>query len=342
MARPVWTGVLGFGLVSLPIGLYTATDSHTIRFHQLQRGTADRIRNRRVNERTGDEVDLADIVKGYDTGSEYVIVEPQELDEIAPGRSRSIDVVGFVDLDTVDPVFFDKTYFLGPRGAQYGKVYALLERALAESNKAGIATFVMRGREYLVALKVEEAEGLLTIHTLHWADELRDPHAEVPDLPGKVEATAAEVKMAMQLIDALAMEWEPESFHDTFREKVEALVKAKAAGETVEKAEPPAEPTGAVDLMEALRASVERARSPKDTGEKAASPGARAAGGKKAPAAKKRARSGPAAKGRELMALTKAELYEKAAAAGIPGRSSMNHDQLADALAHTGRDRRKA
>ncbi|MFE9468954.1 Ku protein [Streptomyces virginiae] len=237
----------------------------------------------------------------------------------------------------MDPVFFDKTYFLGPRGAQYGKVYALLERALAESNKAGIATFVMRGREYLVALKAEEAEGLLTLHTLHWADELRDPHAEVPDLPGKVEATAAEVKMAMQLIDALAMEWEPEVFHDSFREKVEALVKAKASGETVEKAEPAAEPTGAVDLMEVLRASVERARSPKDTGDKATSPGSRAAGGKKAPAAKKRARSGPAAKGRELMGLTKAELYEKAAAAGIPGRSSMNHDQLAQALSHPGR-----
>ncbi|WP_052713940.1 Ku protein [Streptomyces katrae] len=234
-------------------------------------------------------------------------------------------------------MFFDKTYFLGPRGVQYGKVYALLERALAESNKAGIATFVMRGRECLVALKAEEAEGLLTLHTLHWADELRDPHAEVPHLPGKVEATAAEVKMAMQLIDALAMEWEPEAFHDSFREKVEALVKAKAAGQTVEKAEPEAEPTGAVDLMEALRASVERAQSPKDTGDKATSPGSRAAGGKKAPAAKKRARSGPAAKGRELMALTKAELYEKAAAAGIPGRSSMNHNQLAEALSHPGR-----
>lgn len=298
MARPVWTGVLGFGLVSLPVGLYTATDSHTIRFHQLQRGTADRIRNRRVNERTGDEVELTDIVKGFDTGGEYVVVEPKELDEIAPGRSRSIDVAGFVDLDTIDPVFFDKTYFLGPRGSQYGKVYALLERALAESNKAGIATFVMRGREYLVALKAEEAEGLLTIHTLHWADELRDPHAEVPDLPGKIEATAAEVKMAMQLIDALAMEWDPESFRDTFREKVEALVKAKAAGETVEKAEPAAKPTGAVDLMEALRASVEQARSPKDTGDKAASPGARAARGEKKPTPKKRARSGQAGQGR--------------------------------------------
>ncbi|MEU6314048.1 hypothetical protein [Streptomyces sp. NPDC047014] len=109
----------------------------------------------------------------------------------------------------------------------------------------------MRGREYLVALKAEEAEGLLTLHTLHWADELRDPHAEVPDLPGKVEATAAAVKMAMRLIDALAMEWEPGALHDSFREKVEVLVKAKASGETVEKAEPAAEPTGAVDLMEA-------------------------------------------------------------------------------------------
>lgn len=119
-------------------------------------------------------------------------------------------------------------------------------------------------------------------------------------------------------------------------------MKAKAAGEAVEKAEPAAEPTGAVDLMEALRASVERARSPKDTGDKAASSGARAARGEKKPAPKKRARSGQAAKGRELMSLTKAELYEKAAAAGLPGRSSMNHDQLADVLAHTGRGRRKA
>ncbi|MFC9704511.1 Ku protein [Streptomyces sp. NPDC056943] len=201
----------------------------------------------------------------------------------------------------------------------YGKVYALLERALAESNRAGIATFVMRGREYLVVLKAEEAEGLLTIHTLHWSDELRDPHAEVPDLPGKVEATVAEVKMAMQLIDALAMEWEPESFHDSFREKVEALVKAEAAGETLEKAEPAAEPTGAIDLMEALRASVERARSPNATGDKPAYPGARAAGGKKAPAAKKRARSGPAPKGREPMALTKGGAVREGGRGRHPG-----------------------
>ncbi|WP_406163220.1 Ku protein [Streptomyces sp. NBC_01005] len=310
----------------MPVALYTATDSHTIRFHQLQRGTADRIRSWRVNERTGDEVDLDEIVKGYDTGSEYVIVEPEELDDIAPGRSKALEVSEFVDLDTVEPVFFDKTYYLGPRGEQYGKVYALLRRALEESNKAGVATFVMRGREYLVALKAED--GLLSLHTLHWADEIRDPHDEVPDLPEKTEPTPAEVKMAHQLVDTLTADWDPEDFHDTFQEKVEALIEAKAAGEAVEKAEPAAQPTGSVDLLEVLRASVERARSPKDTGEKAGA--SDKAGRGKKPAAKKRTKASDIG---SLQSLTKAELYEKATKAGVKGRSSMTHDQLADALA---------
>ncbi|MER6499224.1 Ku protein [Streptomyces sp. NPDC001455] len=325
MANPVWTGVVAFGLVSLPVALYTATDRHTIRFHQIQRGTADRVRSRRVNERTGDAVDLDEIVKGYDTGSEYVIVEPKELDDIAPGRSKAIEVRGFVDLDAVDPIFFDKTYYLGPRGEQYNKIYGLLERALVESNKAGIATFVMHGREYLVALKAEN--DLLTLHTLHWADEIRDPHQEVPDLPGETEPTAAEVKMAHQLIDALTTDWDPEAFHDTFQEKVKALVEAKAARETVEKAEPAAKPTDVVDLVEALRASVERARSLKDTGEKA---GTSHAARVRKPAPQKRAAS--TSKNGSLRSLTKAELYEKATKAGIRGRSAMTHDQLANAL----------
>ncbi|MCX5434659.1 Ku protein (plasmid) [Streptomyces sp. NBC_00257] len=329
MASPIWTGIVSFGLVSLPVALYTATDSHTIRFHQLQRGTADRIRNRRVNERTGDEVELDEIVKGYDTGGEYVIVEPEELDDIAPGRSRALEVSEFVDLDTVEPVFFDKTYYLGPRGEQYGKVYALLQRALEESDKAGIATFVMRGREYLVALKAED--GLLTLHTLHWADEVRDPHEEVPDLPGKAEPTPAEVKMAHQLIDALTADWDPEDFHDTFQEKVEALIEAKAAGEAVEKAEPAAQPTGVVDLVEALRASVEGARSPKGTGEKAGASDKTGRGKKSA--AKKHAKVSDIG---SLRSLTKTELYEKATKAGVKGRSGMTHDQLVDALAKGG------
>ncbi|MFE5862163.1 Ku protein [Streptomyces virginiae] len=322
MARPVWAGNLSFGLVSLPVGLYTATDSHTIHFHQLQRGTSDRIRNRRVNERTGDEVQLEDIVKGYDAGGEYVLVEPNELDEIAPGRSRSL--AGFVDLDEVDPIFFDKTYYLGPRGAEYGKVYSLLEQALEKAGKAGIATFVMRQHEYLVALKAEK--GLLTLHTLHWADEIRDPKKEIDSLPGRAKASDKELQMAEQLIDALTMEWDPGEFHDTFQEKVAAMIEAKRSGETVKKAEPASEPTGVVDLMEALRASVELAGSPKATGGKATASGKTTV---KKHGAKKRIRSAPR---EDLGGLSKADLYKKATAADIHGRSHMTREDLVRAL----------
>ncbi|MFJ7272810.1 Ku protein [Streptomyces sp. NPDC099050] len=119
----------------------------------------------------------------YDTGEEYVLVEPAELDEIAPGRSQTLDITSFVDLDDVEPIFFDKTYYLGPRGKEYAKVYALLQKALSTANRAGVATFVMRGREYLVALKADDAHGILTVHTLHWADEIRDPTRRSPTCP---------------------------------------------------------------------------------------------------------------------------------------------------------------
>lgn len=330
MTRPVWAGVLTFGLVSLPVGLYTATDSHTIRFHQLQRGTSDRVRNRRVNERTGKEVELDEIVKGYDAGEEYVLVEPKELDEIAPGRSQTLEIAGFVELEEVEPIYYDKTYYLGPRGKEYAKIYSLLEQALEQAGKAGIATFVMRQREYLVAVKAEE--GILTLHTLHWADEIRDPRDVIDSLPGRAKASPKELRMAAQLIDAQTMKWDPEAFRDTFRDKVAQLIEAKRAGETVEKAEPAAKSTHTVDLMEALRASVERARSPKDTGEKATAQGARPQGRKRAakPSAKKRVRSEPKKHG--LESLTKSELYEKAAAAAVPGRSTMTREELIKAL----------
>ncbi|MEU6578585.1 Ku protein [Streptomyces sp. NPDC046805] len=306
MARAVWNGALTFGLVSLPVQLFAATDSHTIRFRQLQRGTSDRVRNKRVNERTGDEVPLDEIVKGVDAGDEYVIVEPEELEDIAPGRSRELEITGFVDLEDVEPVFFDKTYYLGPKSEQYEKVYALLEKALERSGKAGIATFVMRNREYLVAVKAEA--GILTLHTLHWADEIRDPHTEIDHLPGRIKLADRELKMAEQLIDSLSMEWDPQEFHDTFQEKVQDLVEAKKKGETVEKSEQPARATNVVDLMDALRASVDRAKSTK--------------GGKRGSAS--------------LDSLTKAELYDLAADADIPGRSSMNREELVAALSRAG------
>ncbi|WP_327364969.1 Ku protein [Streptomyces sp. NBC_01296] len=218
----------------------------------------------------------------------------------------------------------DRSENLGPRGAEYGKVYSLLEQALAKAGKAGIATFVMRQHEYLVALKAEN--GLLTLHTLHWADEIRDPEKEIDSLPGRAKASGKELQMAEQLIDALTMKWDPEQFHDTFQEKVAAMIEAKRSGERVEKAEPAAQPTGVVDLMEALRASVERAGSPKATGGKATASGKAA---EKKPGAKKRIRSAPK---EDLSGLSKADLYKKAAAADIPGRSHMSRDDLMKAL----------
>ncbi len=147
MARAIWTGAINFGLVSIPVGLYSATEDHTVHFHQFQRGTADRIRYQRVNARTGKEVDYADIVKGRDIGGgDFVIVEPEELEAVAPGRSRSIDITSFVCLDEIDPVYFQKTYWIAPGGEQYTRPYALLVEAMARTNRAGIATLSCAAR----------------------------------------------------------------------------------------------------------------------------------------------------------------------------------------------------
>jgi DNA end-binding protein Ku len=259
MARAIWSGALSFGLVSMPIQLYPATQSHAFRFHQIQRGTSDRIRNKRVNERTGDEVPMDEIVKGYEIKEdEYLIVEPEELDEIVPGRSKSLEITGFVDLHQVDPIFFDTTYYIAPRSERYSKVYSLLYEALRESNKAGIATVVMRNREYLVAVKPEGE--VLALHTLHWADEVRDPRRELPNLPENVRLAEQELKTAHQLIDALSIDWDPQEYRDTYQEKVAELLQAKSAGGEVEKGAPPPKSTDVLDLMNALQTSVEQSK----------------------------------------------------------------------------------
>ncbi|GAB7029624.1 Ku protein [Streptomyces sp. NPDC021749] len=318
MARPVWSGALTFGLVTLPVRLYTATDSHTLHFHQIQRGTSDRVRNQRVNERTGEEVAADDIVKGLDAGDTYVLVEPEELADIAPGRSRALEISGFVDLAEVEPVCFDRTYYLGPGGKEYAKVYALLQRALDRSGKAGIATFVLRNPEYLAAVKAED--DVLALHTLHWADEVRDPHREIPDLPARSKPAEKELKTPLQLIEALATGWDPEEYHDTYQERVRRLVEAKSKGETVDKEAEAPESTHVIDLMEVLNASLDTAKGKRKA--------ARAKGGKRrTPPAEKRG-TAPS----DLEQRSKTELYELATEAGIPGRSSMNRGDLIKAL----------
>ncbi len=305
MARAIWTGAISFGLVSIPVGLFSATEDHTIHFHQFERGTSDRIRYQRINERTGKEVEYSDIVKGREVGDgEYVLVETEELADIAPGRSRTIDIETFVDLDEIDPIFFQKTYWLAPTDEAYARPYALLREAMTRTNRAGIATFVMRGKEYLTALR---ADGdVLALETLFFADEIRD-RSDL-DLPGGAKPKGKELDMATGLIEAMSGPWKPEEFRDTYTERVEKLIEDKRKGrEIVTESEPP-EPTAMSDLIAALERSVADAK-----------------GGRKP-------RKEP-----DLSELSKSELAEMAKELDVKGRSSMNRAELEKAVAAQGR-----
>ncbi|MEU6304393.1 Ku protein [Streptomyces chartreusis] len=343
MARAIWTGVITFGMVTIPVGLFTATEDHTLHFHQLQRGTADRIRNRRVNERTGKKVASKDIVKAYEAADgEYIIVEPEELDEIAPGRSQTIDISDFVDLADIEPAYFDRTYYLGPRGKEYTKVYELLRAALAESDKVGIATFVMRGKQYLTALRAEDK--VLVLQTLHWADEVRDPRKELPELPARQAGKGKERDTAVQLIDALSTPWDPARYRDTFQDQVRELVKAKAQGEEIAVAEEAPQGTNVLDLMSVLESSLERAGGTGGTRRKTR----QSESGRKSSAKQSRGKkTSSAAHGRadtkgELRRLNKAELYQQATERNVAGRSKMSRDELVDALAQAGGRKKRA
>ncbi|QMU77409.1 Ku protein [Streptacidiphilus sp. PB12-B1b] len=365
MARPIWTGALSFGLVTVPVRLYSATEDHTTHFRQIQRGTADRVRMRRVNERTGEEVAFDDIVKGYDLGEEqYVIIEPGELEEIAPGRSRVIEVSAFVDLAEVDPIYFSSTYYLAPRGEEFTQIYSLLLEALEDSQRAAVATFVMRGKEYLTTIR--PAGNVLEMHTLHYADEVRDPAVELPELPERTQVDAEQLAAAKQLIDLLSTEWNPAEYRDSFEDRVHELIDAKRAGhEVVTAAEPPGA-TNVIDLMEALRRSLDRAGGPQPAqpanedgngdgggdggGTNGSSNGGARAGTARRPKAAPAAadgRAGHAGSGRgrsreKLSDLTKSELYSKAADLDIPGRSSMTREDLIDVLGKVRAPRKRA
>jgi DNA end-binding protein Ku len=282
MARAIWTGYISFGLVSVPVGLYSATQEHEVDFHQFQRGTSDRIRYKRVNERTGREVDFDKIVKGHETSTgEYVMIEPEELDDIAPGRSRQLEISKFVDLAEIDPMHFQKSYYLAPSDQDNTSSYALLRDALGKTNRAGIASFVMRGKEYLAAIRADGQ--VLVLETLFFADEIRDPKKELGTLPPK-SRNAKQVKMATDLVEAMSGPWRPSAYRDSYTDRVKKLVESKRRGEEVVVTESEPEATNVSDLVEALRASVENARS-------------RRAGTGKEPAKKRTAKKRTAKKG---------------------------------------------
>ena len=260
MAKAIWTGSLSFGLVNVPVGLYSATEDRSIRFNQFRAGTSERIRNKRVSEQTGEEVAYGDIVKGYDLGGgEYVILTPEELSSVAPGPSRTLEVTDFVELSEIDPIYFDKPYFLAPHGKNGDRAYELLREVMAETNKVAIASFVMRDKQYLVAVRPEK--DALVLETLLFADEVRDPAKEIDVLPVEATFEKREIEMAKLLIDSMTTAWKPESYRDTYRERVEELIDQKRQGTVVVSEGPRAEPAPVVDLLAALQASVTAAKS---------------------------------------------------------------------------------
>jgi DNA end-binding protein Ku len=252
----MWSGAISFGLVNVPVKLYSAVNRKTVRFHQLNGKTGTRIAQKRVDPSTGEEVQYEDLVKGYElTKERYVIITPEELEALDPEKSRTIDIEDFVDLADIDPVYYDHPYYLIPdKGA--AKAYGLLLNAMKESGKVAIARVVLRTKENLVAIRPAPGD-VLMMETMIFADEVVPP-GEIDDLPEakELKASERELQMAQQLIDSLSSDFEPEKYHDEYREKVLELIERKAAGEEIAvQPEAPA-PKKVPDLMAALEASL--------------------------------------------------------------------------------------
>ncbi|WP_158542954.1 Ku protein [Phytoactinopolyspora halophila] len=259
MARPVWTGTISFGLVNIGVGLFAATEARGVSFRQFEKGTDQRVRYKRVAEGTDREVDYDDIAKGYETESgDHVVVTQEELASVQPETSHTLAIEDFVALAEIDPIHYQKAYYLAPRGDGQEYPYALLREAMKQTGLAGIATLVMRNKEHLAAIR---ADGdVLVLNTMYFADEIRDPH-EIADIPGDVELSTKELDTATDLIEQLSTAWRPEDYHDTHREQVLRLVEQKARGEEVDVEEPEEEPSAdVIDLVSALEQSIEQAR----------------------------------------------------------------------------------
>ena len=257
-ARSIWTGTISFGLIAIPVKLFTAVRHKGVSFNQLDGRTMARIKYQKVSEETGDEVPSEQIVKGYEIAKgRYVTVSPDELEPFMPAVTKTIDLEEFVALDEIDPVYFDTAYYIAPH--LNPKPYVLLARALESSGKVAIARFVMRNRQYTAAIRAQESR--LVMSTLAYADEVV-PAASVDELAGLDDVGVAdrEVKMAEMLVESLTAEFDPVKYTDEYRVQVLDLLAKKAAGEEFELPAAAAEAPKVVDLMAALEASVEAAK----------------------------------------------------------------------------------
>jgi DNA end-binding protein Ku len=258
VARAIWSGSISFGLLNVPVKLYSAVSKQTVRFRELREGDGSRVKHKRVAESDGKEVPYEKIVKGYEYApDQYVVLGRDELSELEPQRSRAIEIQDFVDLDDIDPIYFEQPYYLGPdKGA--ARAYALLVQAMKESRKVAIARFVLRNKEHLAAIR--PMGDVLTLTTMRFHDEVTSPG----DLDGEVfeeekpkKPEKRELEMAKQLIESLSGEFNPNSYRDEYREELLDLLERKAEGKDVVSAptEEP-KPTKAPDLMAALEESL--------------------------------------------------------------------------------------
>jgi DNA end-binding protein Ku len=255
--RSIWKGAISFGLVTIPVKLYSATEERDVSFHQVHRDDGGRIRYKRVCQTDGEEVPYSDIAKGYELSSgEVVVLTDEDFADLPLTTSRTIDVLEFVPLEQVDPIYFAKSYYLEP-DASGAKPYVLLREALEKSGRVALVKIALRQRESLATLRVRD--GVFVLEMMLWPDEVRD--AEFGFLDDDIDVRPQELQMAESLIDTLSGDFQPEQYSDNYREALQALIEATVEGREVVQPEQPAGDTGkVVDLMAALRASVEAAK----------------------------------------------------------------------------------
>jgi DNA end-binding protein Ku len=284
--RSIWKGSISFGLVTIPVKLYPATQQRDVTFHQVHAADGGRIRYKRVCSVDGEEVPYADIAKGYEMPSgEVVVLTDEDFADLPLRTSRSIDVLEFVPLEQVDPLYFAKSYYLEPDGAG-AKPYVLLREALEQSGRVALVKVALRQRESLATLRVRD--GVFVLEMMLWPDEIREP--DFGFLDEDIEVRQQELKMAESLIESLSGDFAPEQYSDNYREALQTLIEAKVEGREVVQPAEPAEDTGTVvDLMAALRASVDAARQGRETGGSASKEAGAGSGGRAKPAAKKAA-----------------------------------------------------
>lgn len=255
--RSIWKGAISFGLVSIPVKLYSATEERGVSFHQVHREDAGRVKYRRVCTVCGEEVAYSDIAKGYELPSgEVVVLTDEDFADLPISSSRAVDVLKFVPLEEVDPIYFAKSYYLEPDG-QGAKPYVLLRNALEQSGQVAVVKIALRQREQLATLRVRD--GVFVLETMLWPDEIRTP--DFGFLDEDIEVRSQELAMATSLIEQMSGEFETDEYSDEYREALQAVIEAKVEGREVVQPEEPEETGQVVDLMSALRASVEAAKS---------------------------------------------------------------------------------